>query len=93
MVGSSLTIGPGAVEVHRHRRVVHVARGVGRVVSLVLVPLRVPVVTGGVLLEVLAGSVIELAVLEELVGHLASSSGQGFEDLLRFGHVDCRVPV
>ena len=48
-----------------------------------LVPGGVPVVAGGVLLEVLvqlAGSIIELSVLEEVVGGL-SSSRKGFEYL------------
>jgi hypothetical protein len=44
-------------------------------------------------LEVLAGSIIELAVLEELVGRLTSSSRQGFENLFCFGHVDRRISV
>jgi hypothetical protein len=60
---------------------------------LVGVPLGVPIVARGVLLEVLAGSVVELAILEELVGHLTSSSGQRLEDLFRFGHVDRRISI
>jgi hypothetical protein len=48
---------------------------------LVGVPLGVPVVAGGVLLEVLAGSVVELTILEELIGCWTSSSSQRLKDL------------
>ena len=93
LVRASLAVGPGAVKVHGYCCIIHVAGGVGRVISLVLVPLGVPVVARGVLLEVLTRSVVELAILEELVGRLASSSGQRFEDLFCFGYVDRRVSV
>ena len=93
LVGASLAIGPGVVEVHWNCHIVHVSRGIGRVISLVRVPLGIPVVARGVLLKVLAGSVVKLAVLEELVGRLASPSSQGLEDLFCFGHVDRRVSV
>jgi hypothetical protein len=88
-----LSVGSGAIKVHRDRRVVHVARGIGRVISLVGVPLGVPVVAGGVLLEVLAGPVVELTILEELIGCWTSSSSQRLKDLFRFGYVDRRVSV
>jgi hypothetical protein len=74
LVGVSLAAGSGVVKVHGDCRVVHVTRGVGQVVSLVWVPLGVPVVVRGVLLEALARPVVELTILKELVGGLASSS-------------------
>ena len=60
-----------------------------------LIPRGVPVVARGVLLGVLirlARSVVELSVLEEVVGGL-SSSCKGFEYLFRFGYVDSHIPV
>ena len=60
-----------------------------------LVPGGVPVVARGVLLEALirlVGSVVELSVLEEVVGGL-SSPCKGFEYLFRFGYVDSHIPV
>ena len=96
-IGSSLvSVCPGAVEVHGDCRVVHVSRGVGRIVlGSSLIPGGVPVVARGVLLEVLirlVRSVVELSVLEEVVGGL-SSSCKGFEYLFRFGYVDSHIPV
>ena len=84
-IGSSLvSVCPGAVEVHGDCRVVHVSWGVGRVVlGSSLISGGAPVVARGVLLEALiqlARSVVELSVLEEVVGGL-SSSCEGFEYL------------
>ena len=98
LVGVSLVVGPGAVKVHGHHSVVHVLRGIRQVISLVWVPLLVPVVVWGhwgVLLKVLvglAGSVVVLATLKELAG-LSSPSCQHFEYLLCFSYIDCHVLV
>ena len=84
-IGLSLvSVRPGAVEVHRDCQVIHVSWGVGRVVlGSSLISGGVPVVARGVLLEVLirlARLVVELSVLEEVVGGL-SSPCKGFEYL------------
>ena len=96
-IGSSLvSVCSGAVKVHGDCRVVHVLWGVGRVIlGASLIPGGVPVVARGVLLEVLirlARLVVELSVLEEVVGGL-SSPCEGFEYLFRFGYVDSHIPV
>ena len=60
-----------------------------------MIPGGVPVVARGVLLEVLirlARSVIELSILEELVGGL-SSPCESFEYLFRLGYVDGHISV
>ena len=60
-----------------------------------MIPGGVPVVARGVLLEVLirlARSVVELSVLEEVVGGL-SSPCKGLEYLFRLGYVDGHVSV
>ena len=81
---SLVSVRSGAVEVHGDRRVVHVSWGIGRVIlGSSLIPGGIPIVARGVLLEVLirlARSVVELPVLEELVGSL-SFSCEGLEYL------------
>ena len=93
---SLVTVCPGAVKVHGDCQVVHVSWGVGQIVlRSSLIPGGIPVVARGVLLEVLirlARSVIELSILEELVGGL-SSSCESFEYFFRLGYIDGHISV